>query len=276
MFLCEWRTARGDAPLRRIAIVDTAPAEQYLYPEFLLFARLFESHGIATVIADPMELTLRDGAVWHSVECVDLIYNRLTDFYFEAPQHATLRRICEIDAALITPHPHHHALYANKRNLALLTDAAQLANWGIDPATASTLLANIPRTQRVVPAAGDALWAARKTLFFKPARGFGSRGSYRGDKLTRKVFTEILAGDYVAQQLVPPSERISADAEHAPVLKVDLRNYVYDADVLLIAARLYQGQTTNFRTAGGGFAPVFYPTEGGWCGAPVNVAPPLA
>jgi hypothetical protein len=24
-----------------------------------------------------------------------------------------------------------------------------------------------------------------------------------------------------------------------------------------VAARLYQGQTTNFRTAGGGFAPVF-------------------
>ncbi len=27
--------------------------------------------------------------------------------------------------------------------------------------------------------------------------------------------------------------------------------------VLLVAARLYQGQTTNFRTLGGGFAPVF-------------------
>jgi hypothetical protein len=26
--------------------------------------------------------------------------------------------------------------------------------------------------------------------------------------------------------------------------------------VLLLAARLYQGQTTNFRTPGGGFAPV--------------------
>ena len=28
--------------------------------------------------------------------------------------------------------------------------------------------------------------------------------------------------------------------------------------VLLAAARLYQGQTTNFRTPGGGFAPVFF------------------
>jgi hypothetical protein len=33
--------------------------------------------------------------------------------------------------------------------------------------------------------------------------------------------------------------------------------YVYDGTVQPTAARLYQGQTTTFRTAGGGFAPVF-------------------
>lgn len=37
---------------------------------------------------------------------------------------------------------------------------------------------------------------------------------------------------------------------------MDLRNYVYDGEVQLLVARLYQGQTTNFRTQGGGFAPV--------------------
>jgi hypothetical protein len=39
-------------------------------------------------------------------------------------------------------------------------------------------------------------------------------------------------------------------------LKYDVRCYVYDGQIQLGAARLYQGQTTNFRTAGGGFAPV--------------------
>jgi hypothetical protein len=39
-------------------------------------------------------------------------------------------------------------------------------------------------------------------------------------------------------------------------LKLDLRSYVYAGRIQLVAARLYQGQTTNFRTAGGGFAPV--------------------
>ena len=38
--------------------------------------------------------------------------------------------------------------------------------------------------------------------------------------------------------------------------KVDVRLYTYQAQPLLVAARIYQGQTTNFRTPGGGFAPV--------------------
>ncbi|UUZ49727.1 hypothetical protein LP420_05925 [Massilia sp. B-10] len=39
-------------------------------------------------------------------------------------------------------------------------------------------------------------------------------------------------------------------------LKFDLRAYTYGGRVQLLAARIYQGQTTNFRTPGGGFAPV--------------------
>lgn len=59
---------------------------------------------------------------------------------------------------------------------------------------------------------------------------------------------------YVAQAVVPPSERHTG--RDATPLKVDLRCYAYRGQALLYAARLYQGQTTNFRTTGGGFAPV--------------------
>ena len=103
---------------------------------------------------------------------------------------------------------------------------------------------------------GDEFWARRKQLFFKPAAGYGSKAAYRGDKLTKRVFEEILAGNYIAQALVPPSSRTLA-VEGAPAeFKLDLRNYVYAGQVQLIAARVWQGQTTNFRTPGGGFAPV--------------------
>ena len=270
MFIADWQRARGTAPLRHIAIVDTTPRAQYLFPEFLLFQRLFESRGINATIADPAELEFANGKLMHAGRPVDLVYNRLTDFYLAKPEHAALAHAYSNDAAVVTPHPHSHALYANKHNLSLLSDAAVLDRWGIERSIADRLLRNIPHTTRVAAADADALWRDRKRLFFKPACGYGSGGAYRGEKLTRRVFTEILAGDYVAQALVPPSERLGAGGSGTPVLKVDLRNYVYDGEVLLIAARLYQGQTTNFRTPGGGFAPVFYPTESGSCGVQVD------
>jgi hypothetical protein len=96
----------------------------------------------------------------------------------------------------------------------------------------------------------------RKQLFFKPAAGYGSKAAYRGDKLTKRVFEEILEGGYVAQALVPPSARRLGTEEAQVDLKLDLRNYTYRGRVQLVTARLYQGQTTNFRTPGGGFAPV--------------------
>ncbi len=54
-----------------------------------------------------------------------------------------------------------------------------------------------------------------------------------------------------------PSERMIKIDEIPQVRKMYVRLYTYSGQVLLVAARLYQGQTTNFRTPGGGFAPVF-------------------
>jgi hypothetical protein len=257
MFREEWRLAGHSRPLSTVAIVDEAPEQQYLFPEFLLFQRLFERHGIAAVIADPSALTLRDGALRHASRSIDLVYNRLTDFALQRPEHAALRTAYLDGSVLLTPHPRAHALYADKRNLALLTDASRLAALGVAPATQAILLDGIPHAEVIAPAAAERLWRDRRGLFFKPTAGFGSRAAYRGDKLTRRVWQEILAGDYVAQALVAPGERV-VDAEAAPqVLKFDVRNYVYRDQVQWLAARLYQGQTTNFRTPGGGFSPVY-------------------
>ena len=55
----------------------------------------------------------------------------------------------------------------------------------------------------------------------------------------------------MAQRLVPPPERQVRDFGG---LKYDLRAIAYRGDVQLVFARLYQGQTTNLRTPGGGFA----------------------
>lgn len=257
MFVEEWRCQRGTAPLGRIAIVDDEPAAQYLYPEFQLFGRLFARFGADAVIADARELEWRDGKLRHAGQSIDMVYNRVTDFYLQDPVHAALRQAYEAGAVVLTPHPRVHALYADKRNLAILSDADALARLGAPPALRETLLAGVPRTEQVTPGKADQLWARRRTLFFKPATGYGSKAAYRGDKLTRRVWEEILAGDYVAQTIAPPSERLTLVDGAAADLKLDVRAYVYGGNIQLVAARLYAGQTTNFRTPGGGFAPVF-------------------
>lgn len=276
MFRHEWRLSGltagrsgGTRPLASVAIVDVAPEDQYLYPEFLLFQQLFERHGLRAVIADPAALDWRDGVLWHGDLAIDLVYNRLTDFYLEQPGSAALREAYLNQAVVLTPHPQAHALYANKRHLALFSDAARLQALNVPQAVQNVLLEHVPRTEVVDAADAQRLWDARRGLFFKPVAGFGSRAAYRGDKLTRRVWQDILAGDYVAQAIVAPGERVIEDtdpmaAEPAPgltgatkAMKFDLRAYTYDGEVQWVAARLYQGQTTNFRTPGGGFAPVY-------------------
>jgi hypothetical protein len=255
MFVGEWRAARGDLPLRTIAIVDDAPAQQFLYPEFILFRELFRRHGIEAVIADATGLAVRDGRLRAGDLAIDLVYNRVTDFLLAEPAHAALRSAYLEDLAVVTPHPRAHALYADKRNLAVFTNPEQLRTFSVPEPAIEILQAGVAHTRRVDRAEAERLWSERKKLFFKPVAGYGSKAVYRGDKLTRRVWEEILAADYVAQALAPPAETIRDQTEAA--LKYDVRNFAYAGQVQLLAARLYQGQTTNFRTPGGGFAPVF-------------------
>jgi glutathione synthase/RimK-type ligase-like ATP-grasp enzyme len=256
MFEAEWRLHGGAGPLRRIAIVDDAPDEQYLYPEFILARQMLAKAGYDAAIAAPDELQFSDGALLHEGKPVDLVYNRLVDFALEEPRHEALRRAYEVRSAAVTPNPHNHALMADKRNLVLLSDPDKLEALGVPPSLRETLRA-VPRTFILDDDTKAEAWRARKTLFFKPMGGHGSKGVYRGEKITRTVFEEIVKGGYVAQAFAPPSERMMRVEGVAAPRKVDVRLYAYAGKVILAAARIYQGQATNFRTPGGGFAPVF-------------------
>ena len=54
-----------------------------------------------------------------------------------------------------------------------------------------------------------------------------------------------------------PGERVAGIRSAPENLKFDIRCYAYQGTVQWTAARLYRGQTTNFRTPEGGFAPVY-------------------
>ena len=255
MFRAEWSRQRSDAPLRRIAIIDDAPEGQYLYPEFVLAQQMLIKAGIDAVICDPGKMEYRDAGLFLGDAQIDLVYNRLVDFTLSEPGHAALRRAYVDGAAVLTPNPHSHALLAHKRNLTLLSDPVALTSLGIEPSLIARLT-GIPQTRMVTPDNADELWQKRRQLFFKPVSGHGGKAVYRGDKLTKSVWADILAADYVAQSIAAPGQRMIR-LDGVPTLrKVDVRIYTYQVQPLLVAARIYQGQTTNFRTPGGGFAPV--------------------
>lgn len=207
MFLREWWAVRGDQKLTHIAIVDDEPWQQYLFPEFLLLQRLFESHGFTSTVIDARELRYEQNVLLAGDRRIDLVYSRLTDFYLHEPHHAALAQAHTSGAVVVTPDPHAHALYANKRNMIIFTDGRALRALGVDESTMDVLLRGIPETRLVSAADEGRWWSERKQWFFKPASGFGSRGSYRGDKLTRKAFAELLQSEYIAQRIVQPSER---------------------------------------------------------------------
>ena len=89
------------------------------------------------------------------------------------------------------------------------------------------ILEYIPATEAVHVEAADRLWAKRRSLFFKPAAGFGGRAAYHGDELTKRVWSEILAGNYIAQTIVPPGQRAGGTKTAPEIMKFDIRCYAY-------------------------------------------------
>ena len=258
----DFAAVRGAGKLPQFAaIVDESPAAQHLHPEFRLFAERLRGLGVEAAILDPRDIEGGAAGVFSAGRRIDLVYNRLTDFWLAAGHLAALRAAWLADAVVLTPHPHGYALHADKRNLARLCDEDFLAGIGVPSATREVLRVGVPRTRIVHPADAEALWRDRDRLFFKPAGSHAGRGAYAGAKLTRAVFARLLEEDYVAQEVVPPTLRRTVVEGVATALKIDLRCYVYRGAVQLVAARLYRGQTTNFRLPGSGFAAVL-PTDG--------------
>ena len=231
-----WQQQRPGLSLQQVLIVDDQPATQFLLPEFLLYRELFERNGLKSTLVDACSLIDQDP---HT-----LIYNRLTDFYLT--DHPALKQ------HVLVPSPQTHALYADKRNL------IDLATWvnPYDPAHAQALSSLWLPMQVMQAQDADYWWTHRHDWFFKPAAGYGSKGTYSGRKITRGKLTELMQdGTYVAQGYCPPSTLVLPGTSEP--MKVDLRAYAYAGQLLLLCARLYRGQTTNFRTPGGGFAQVY-------------------
>jgi hypothetical protein len=142
-----------------------------------------------------------------------------------------------------------------------LSGAAALEALGVESDLAARVAAGVPETRIVTAENVDALWNDRSAWFFKPITGYGSRGAYRGDKVTQRAFAAVRAGGYVAQRLIPAPRRPATATGGGPPLKWDLRAFVQRGEVTGWMCRVYEGQTTNLRTPGGGIGLVAFRTE---------------
>ena len=260
--------------LSNTVICDHQPLSQRLYIEFEFFRELFQSSGLMSELTDPSELRFQNGQLTLRDKQIDLVYNRSTDFYFESESSRDLRAANLSHAACITPNPFEYLMLADKERLEELSQqmsAPEPAHLALkhSPALENALI----KCMSVAEVSDkDALWHDRKKWFFKPKRSFGGKAVYRGSSMSRGSYATVVAGDYLAQELVPPgvvfikpgSERaaLPGAGEHLPAgydeFKYDLRFFVYQDVIQLSCARVYKGQVTNSQTLGGGVAPIVW------------------
>ncbi|MEM1248816.1 MAG: hypothetical protein AAGK22_20720 [Acidobacteriota bacterium] len=248
-FRAEFRSVRGPvAELRRVALVDHRPREQFLWPEFELAVTLLRAQGIEADIVCTQDL---------DPSRYDLVYWRDTDFQLEAPRSRRLREAYLEDRVVVTPTPREHHLIANKERLTLFSSPDELMSLGLSEEAARRIAQLVPESHTVSSFDPEVLWSRRKEWVFKPAALHGSRAVYRGDKLSRKRFEQVLLDpSYLVQRRVPPGALDVQTEGGQRKLKVDVRAYAYRDQVLWFGARAYQGQVTNMRSAGGGFAAI--------------------
>lgn len=253
-FAEEWRLfSRSAAPLRRSVILDENPSAQPLYPEMVACRDWLRSQGIACEIVAPEQLQAGGDGVFLNAERIDLVYNRHCDFFLEETALTGLRQAYLARAVCLSPNPFAYGLLADKRRMILWSDPQQLTTLDLDQSDRDLLLEMVPHSRLLADCDPESLWDERKGLVFKPVTRFGSRGVLMGKSISRKRFAELDAHTTLVQQLVLPS--VEEDPEDG-AYKVDLRLFVYRDRLLGVGARLYQGQVTNLRTEGGGFAPV--------------------
>lgn len=226
------------ATKNEMAILDENPLNQRLYIEFLIYQEFFKKNNLNTKILDISEVS---SAVTNS-----LIYNRYTDFYLDEEKSQPIKNLFNENKIQLSPHPYEYFLLADKQ---------RMHDWNLQTEVEK------PQSLLKIYDLGiedkDFIWSIRKTLFFKPKNSFGSKQAYKGASLSRKTFDAFYGSQFIAQDYVMPAEieiMMSAQSTEPQKFKYDLRCYAYDGKLQLIIARLYQGQTTNLQTLGGGFA----------------------
>lgn len=236
----------GEITSPSVIITDSAPEQQRLYIEFLVYKNLFKSLGWDASICDTKELSIKHKA--------NFIYNRNTDFYFENPDSQGLKNLFTSKQACISPNPFDYELLADKERMIQWASPGFFESIHLNNADIENINSVLPKCQDMTAESAEMLWSQKKSLFFKPKREFGSKLAFKGASISRKVFDELIQKNGIAQEYIPAPEQEFMTPDGIQKYKFDLRCFAYMGELQLIIARVYQGQVTNLRTANGGFA----------------------
>jgi hypothetical protein len=229
------------AGLKSIAIVDEKVKEQFFYEEFEILKKTLT--GFNVFILEPQQLIPKNNELYYENHKIDFIYWRHTDFLLE--NFPDIKKCYQNGAVKVSPTP---------EIFCLLSDKSNMTTWNQSSLQSSQLAQVLLSTQLITTHNADALWADRKNLVFKPAALYGGKGVYLGKKLSKPKWDEIVTdGNYLAQAYVAPLEIKTESDENKEKIKADLRAYVWRDELLLLIARGYTGQITNFRSEGSGF-----------------------
>lgn len=246
----------ADSETLSFAIVDEDIPTQKMYPEFLMYRDWFHQQGWKAEICEAKSLKVENGnLISPKGTKINFVYNRLTDFYLENPTYSALHEAYEKRLACISPQPREYWLLADKQRLVQFSQPGFLEDTG---ASNEDILAIrrvlIPTFEKSAFGSNDEIWANRKSLFFKPRRSFGGKSVYRGESVSRKVFERLMLEDILIQKF-QPAQRMPSDDPRSVLnnWKFDLRFYVYESQIQLVVARIYQGKVTNFSSSMGGF-----------------------
>lgn len=258
---------RGEKP--QIAIVDYKglPTQR----EFELFKEFFEAQGYSTTIADPRDLELREGKLYHGDFKIGLVYRRVltTELLEKVAECQSFVDAYKTGAAVFVNS--FRTKYVHKKMLfGVLTDERHQHYFS--EAEQEAIRRSVPWTRRIEDARTthggqeidliEFVRARRDTLVLKPNDDYGGHGIFIGwesdESAWDRAIKEALSGDYLAQERVTTSREVFPFVDETGVHMIeqllDLDPLLFFGKVAGAFTRLSSSSLANV-TSGAGMVP---------------------
>jgi hypothetical protein len=248
----------GELPQGLLLILDDAESLQKgkFQHELILLRDLCRRDGWTAEISSPAE-TSWDGRqlLWRG-QRVSFVVNRSTDFFWEAAVLSSVSAAYRDGSLYVAPNPFTYATRSDKRLLEFLSNPTWDAQLGIQPQERTVLSAHVPETHLLRAQNVEDLARRRDEFFFKPSRGFASRGLLTSSQVGRARLRRLIKkGEaYVAQRRAP---KFRLETTDGVCLWTDLRVWAYRGERFLLSGRASRHPDVLDLTSPGGWLPTY-------------------